>query len=503
MGSPGAFGVGTRAPINSASRFGSTSGFGRTGFGGRSGLTGTSINRSTIGNSSVNVNRTSVVNNTGFANRGFGGFGRGVGFGGFGRGVGFGGFGPGRFGFGGFGLGGFGLGFGLGTLFGFGLGGYGGWGYGGYGGYGGWGGYGGYGGYGYGGYGYGGYPMTSWLYGPSLYDWGYSSYYNPYYTVAGNPLVVQTSAYDYSQPLSAQTTAPAPGVTEQATAEFDAARAAFKAGDYTKALDLTDQAIRKMPNDASLHEFRGVTLFAMGRYSDAAAPLYAVLAVGPGWDWSTFSTLYPNVSVYTEQLRSLEKYCNENPSSAAPRFVLAYLYLMQGHTEAGVEQLKHVVMLQPKDTIAAGLLQRLGAAGAPTGTAGTAGTAGTTPPAEAAPPPSPAARRGGNAPSTTLTTTPPVKPGRFEGNWTAQPIPETTITLAFLDRDRFSWKVSQQGHDREIHGKMTSGNGLLTLAQDNGMPMVGNVTWQDETHFNFRIPGSAADQTGLNFSKAP
>ncbi len=127
-----------------------------------------------------------------------------------------------------------------------------------------------------------------------------------------------------------------------------------------EALDLTDQAIRQLPNDASLHEFRGVTLFALGRYADAAAPLYAVLAVGPGWDWPTFIGLYPNVSVYTEQLRALESYCRENAGSAPARFVLSYLYLTQGHSDAALEQLKRVVALQPTDTIAAGLIQRLG-----------------------------------------------------------------------------------------------------------------------------------------------
>ena len=142
-----------------------------------------------------------------------------------------------------------------------------------------------------------------------------------------------------------------PAVADQVGTSFDAARDSFKAGDYAKALELTDQAIRQMPNDAALHEFRGVVLFALHRYEDAAAPLYAVLAVGPGWDWSTLVGLYPNVSVYTEQLRALESYCNLNPQSASARFVLAYFYLTQGNTDAAVQQLKRVVALQPKDTV--------------------------------------------------------------------------------------------------------------------------------------------------------
>ena len=144
---------------------------------------------------------------------------------------------------------------------------------------------------------------------------------------------------------------------------FDSARESFKSGDYAKALELTDQAISQLPNDAALHEFRGVVLFALHRYEDAAAPLYAVLAVGPGWDWKTLVGLYSDVSVYTDQLRVLERYCSVNPRSASARFVLAYLYLTQGNTDAAVQQLKRVVALQPKDTISARLIERLAPAG--------------------------------------------------------------------------------------------------------------------------------------------
>lgn len=50
---------------------------------------------------------------------------------------------------------------------------------------------------------------------------------------------------------------------------------------------------------------------------------------------------------------------------------------------------------------------------------------------------------------------------------------------------------------------MTSGNGLLTLAQDHGPPMVGNVTWQDESHFTFKLPAGGPDDPGLSFAKSP
>ena len=36
---------------------------------------------------------------------------------------------------------------------------------------------------------------------------------------------------------------------------FDSGRETFKNGDYAKALELVDQALKTTPNDAALHEF--------------------------------------------------------------------------------------------------------------------------------------------------------------------------------------------------------------------------------------------------------
>jgi tetratricopeptide (TPR) repeat protein len=494
MGNP--YGVGTRAPVNTAARLGGTGAFGTRAGSGRlgTGLTATSLNRSNFANNrSLNINRTSNnfnVNSVrtggyygGYGYGGYGRYGRGYGFGypGYGYGLGYGGFGLG------YGLGGFGLGFGLGSLFGLGYGGYGWGGYGGWGGggYGGWGGYGGYGGYGYG--------YSPGLYGSSLYDWGYSNYDNPYYSGYGYPvagsLLTQPTVFDYSQPISTTAAAPAPTVADEVGTSFDSARDAFKSGDYAKALELTDQSIRQMPNDAALHEFRGVVLFALHRYDDAAVALYAVLAVGPGWDWPTLVGLYANVAIYTEQLRSLESYCQLNPGSASARFVLAYFYLTQGHTDAALGQLKRVLALQPKDTVAAQLIKRLDPSAA------SGGAASSQP---STPPPGPAL-----VPGTATAPAGSVKQGRLEGSWTAQPDPDTTITLSLRDAGQFTWKVAHKGQDRVIQGKETSGNGLLTLVQEQGTPIVGNIVWVDETHFTFRIAGGGPEDPGLSFTKTP
>jgi hypothetical protein len=473
---------------------------------------------------------------------GRGGYGQGWGYGrGWGRGYGWGpGFGYGRYGYGGYGLGwggygyglgyggfGLGLGYGLGVGLGYGLFGLGGLGYG-WGGYGlGWGGYGyglgygglglglglglGFGGYGYGypyygGYGYGypysgGYGLSSWTYGPSLYDWGYASYDNPYSygvsaAVVPTSSVVVGSAYDYTQPINTLAAPPDPGVSSQAITSFNAAREAFKAGSYARALELTDQAIVQMPNDAALHEFRALTLFALQRYDESAAALYAVLTAGPGWDWATLSGLYANVSVYTQQLRALEAYCNQNPASAPARFVLAYHYLTAGHTLAALQQLKEVAALQPRDGLAPQLARQLepppavtvspsapaGAAPAPT-----AGLPAPPPPLQEAAAMQPAAATG--------------REGRLEGTWTAHPDKDTTISVTVPDAGHFTWTVTQQGQPRQLQGRLTYGNGILTLAQDQGPAIVGNIAWTDENHFVFKVPGAGPNDPGLTFAR--
>jgi cytochrome c-type biogenesis protein CcmH/NrfG len=65
------------------------------------------------------------------------------------------------------------------------------------------------------------------------------------------------------------------------------------------------------------------------------------------------------VSIYTEQLRALENYCNLNPRSASARFVLAYLYLTQGNADVAADQFKQVRALQPENAVAARLIQQL------------------------------------------------------------------------------------------------------------------------------------------------
>ena len=115
-------------------------------------------------------------------------------------------------------------------------------------------------------------------------------------------VIVQPTAYDYSQPINTQSPPPSPGVVDQATSTFEIRPR--RVGNREITIRLWSWPTRRFasrPTKAALHEFRGLALFALKRYDEAAAALYAVLTVGPGWDWPTLISIYPDVSVYTAQ----------------------------------------------------------------------------------------------------------------------------------------------------------------------------------------------------------
>jgi tetratricopeptide (TPR) repeat protein len=160
------------------------------------------------------------------------------------------------------------------------------------------------------------------------------------------------------QPPDQAATSEDPKIKE-ATGLFDQARESFKRSDYSGAKKMVDKAIGVLPQDRALHEFRALVLFAERDYSNAAAALYAVLAAGPGWNWDTIKSFYPDVDTYTQQLRALEADARDKPKSADDRFVLAYHYFVLGQTDAAAKQLEAVTQLQPGDKLSAQMLAAL------------------------------------------------------------------------------------------------------------------------------------------------
>lgn len=340
--------------------------------------------------------------------------------------------------------------------------------------------------------------LAGWGLGSLYYSSGYGGgYSNPYYVA--QPAYAGT-AYDYSAPIQvAADTAPAatadegeaPAPSPETTAAlklFDAARDAFKAGNYDEAQKQIDAALKQLPNDAALHEFRGLVQFAQGKYQESAATVYAVLSVGPGWDWTTLSSMYDSVGTYTKQLRALETYRKANPKSPDAAFLLAYHYLTEGHTDAAIKQLEAVVQLLPDDQLAPQLLTLLKANTTDGGQA----------PPTINPPSDDTPSAGDNPPD----GGPPVDKSTLIGSWKASRGKSTAIQLKLNANDTFVWTANQGGKSNPIEGTFSvEGNLLLLQQKSDGNTMIGKVTPRPQGGFNFKMMGSPPTDTGLDFGK--
>ena len=347
---------------------------------------------------------------------------------------------------------------------------------------------------------------SSWGLGSMANNWLYSGYTNPYYSnvMAAQPAQT-TVVYDYSQPINVAADAPNPATAASTEQVFSAARDAFKAGDFQRALDLTDQVIKDSPNVPVVHEFRGLCLFALKRFDEAAAVEYAVLSAGPGWNWTTLVGLYPDVDTYTNQLRALEASVRSNPNSPSTEFLLGYHYLVQGHQDAAASQFEKVTKLQPTDQLSASFVKALkkaaeqpaqmsvAAAGQPAGAAPTSPAPAGQPPVAAAEQPQ---QQQPEAP-------PPPPPASLVGTWKAQPSPDLSISLTLQADGQFAWEVDSKGQKQTLTGQAGFKDNTLALLQQEGPPLVGKITEEGGNKFTFAPPtGASAKTPGLTFTKS-
>jgi tetratricopeptide (TPR) repeat protein len=271
---------------------------------------------------------------------------------------------------------------------------------------------------------------------------------------------------------------PSPEIQE-GTTHTDLARDAFEKQDYEVSMRELDLAIKAMPKDAALHEFRALNFFATKDYKQAAATLYAVLSAGPGWDWTTLSGMYPNAATYTEQLRNLEEYVSANATVADARFVLAYHYMTCGHTEEARRQYEQVLKLQPGDQLSAQLVRLTG--GAPTEKAATES-------ARARPPePEP------KAPA-------PIDVAKIVGKWMAKRPDGAKFALHLTDDSKFTWRYERGAKKEEFGGTYTVDGAILVLERTDGAQMPALVTLADNG-FNFKLYGGPPEDPGLDFRK--
>jgi hypothetical protein len=275
----------------------------------------------------------------------------------------------------------------------------------------------------------------------------------------------------------------------QATAglkAFDAGREAFQSRDYALALRHSDESLESLPHDPALHEFRGLVLFAQGEFQQAAAVIYGVLAVSPGWDWTTLSNFYVDHDEYTQQLRKLETYRKQRPDVPAAAFLVAYHYAACGHREIAVKHLHNVARLLAEDNLAAHLATLL-AATTDKGSAADSSQdeAGSTEPLVPKPADEPPA---------------PLDPSKFEGKWHATR-GDVRFELDFAKGSNFTWVVEEAGRSRRFSGSYQFAGNQLLLACKDGL-MIGVVTVQSLAGgFNFRLLENAPHAAGLDFER--
>lgn len=336
--------------------------------------------------------------------------------------------------------------------------------------------------------------IGSWGLGYGALGYGAAGYVNPYYA-AMPAAVVASSPYDYSQPLIIDSSSPAgaPVVDQTAAAQqpapasapsdtfVDEALGTFKAGDYAAALAGFDKALKLSPNDTVIHEVRALALFALGRYTEAAAALNAVLATAPGMDWITMSNLYGSIDAYTGHLRTLEEFCRSHPDDAAAHFVLAYHYLVGGYPDMAAEALRVVVAKQPGDVVAKRLLEGIAPAAEQPAAAPAA-----TPTAEQALP------AGADKPEIDLV-----------GTWKASS-GKDTIELTVTADSAFTWQARPDGKPAvELKGTIETSADAMALVSESAGTMVAKVTPKSADSFEFALPAAPKDTPPLVFVRQP
>jgi len=317
--------------------------------------------------------------------------------------------------------------------------------------------------------------IAVWSLGNMIYDMGYHTYRNPY---PAPP--VQNTYITYTQPVSVTAAANPPG--DEASAKLaetksnealERSRAAFRKGDYLTASKAVDEALALTPSDVTLHEYRALVFFALGKYSDATGVLNPVLASGPGWSWDTMIGFYVASATYEDQLRKLETYVKSSPDKADGHFLLGYHYMICGHMEKSLLEFEATVRLQPADSIAR-QLRDLTKNSIPDG-----GNSDVTPPV---------------APT-------PVPLDKLVGTWVSERGQDGKVIFTMKESGDYTWSFINAGQSSELKGTYgLNDKGLLVLTSDDSQ-MVSAVTLDGQSKLRFVLIGAPDGDPGLDFTK--
>ncbi|MBC8128494.1 MAG: tetratricopeptide repeat protein [Gloeobacteraceae cyanobacterium ES-bin-144] len=314
-----------------------------------------------------------------------------------------------------------------------------------------------------------------WSLGNLIYDMGYQTYRNPYPAPA-----VQNTYITYAEPVSVAAAANPPGdekVAELAETKsnevLERSRAAFKQGDYLTASKAVDEAIAYTPGDVTLHEYRALVFFALGKYADAAGILNPTLASGPGWSWDTMIGFYNGSEAYNTQLRSLESYVKKSPEKADAHFLLGYHYMVCGHMEKSYEQFAKAAELQPADSISR-QLRDLTKSSIPDG-----------------------GDSDGEAPAIPA----PVPAEQLVGIWVSDRGQDGKVTFTLTQGGDYTWSYMNGAKSTDMKGTYgLDDKGLLVLTSDDTQ-MVSAIEMKDTSKLHFTLIGAPDGDPGLDFVK--
>lgn len=132
--------------------------------------------------------------------------------------------------------------------------------------------------------------------------------------------------------------------------------AEFKDGNYEKAAKNWRHALLDDPKNGVLVMLLSQSLFASGKYDEAAGAAQQGMLLMEEKDWgvvvANYKEIYPKIGDYTTQLRSLEKARKEKPDNPALRFLLGYHYAYLGYPTEAMVELDKTISLAPQDEIA-------------------------------------------------------------------------------------------------------------------------------------------------------
>jgi tetratricopeptide (TPR) repeat protein len=259
----------------------------------------------------------------------------------------------------------------------------------------------------------------------------------------------------------------------KSTAALERSRAAFRSGDYLSAMSAVDEALGSTPDDVSLHEYRALVLFALGKYGEASGVLNPVLASGPGWGWETMVGFYNSSAEYEGQLRKLEGYVNGTEDNAAGHFLLGYHYLVCGNTAQSYAQFDRTATLLPADTIAV-QLRDLTASSLPDG-----GQPGIEPASRPA----------------------PVPLEKLAGSWVSDRGANGKVLFTLTGSGDYTWAYRNGEQSTEMKGTYgLDDKGLLVLTSDDTQ-MVCEVALDGDQQMKFNLIGAPEGDPGLDFTK--